>query len=129
MEGEKAPELRIRFYLIKTLKSGQKLPRVEVEEMGPRIDASLGREQFADEDVMKQALKKPKGLEPKTKKNIDMDTMGDKVGKIHMPKQNFGEMQTRKMKGLKRGRTPEDVEMGEADAVEDEVAVPKKSRV
>ncbi|KAF1949482.1 Brix-domain-containing protein [Byssothecium circinans] len=105
-EGKPQPELHIRFYLIKTLKSGQKLPRVEVEEMGPRIDASLGREQFADPDVMKAALKKPKGVEPKTKKNIDMDIMGDKVGKVHMPKQDFKTMQTRKMKGLKRGRTP-----------------------
>ncbi|KAF1975669.1 ribosome biogenesis protein-like protein RPF2 [Bimuria novae-zelandiae CBS 107.79] len=132
VEGEKAPELRIRFYLIKTLKSGQKLPRVEVEEMGPRIDATLGREKFPDADMMKEALKKPKGAEPRTKKNIDMDVMGDKMGKIHMPKQNFGELQSRKMKGLKRGRTPEDVEMGEGDdevASDEEEIVPKKTKV
>lgn len=131
VEGEKTPELRIRFYLIKTLKSGHKLPRVEVEEMGPRIDATLGREQFPDPDMMKEALKKPKGAEPKTKKNIDMDVMGDKMGKIHMPKQNFGELQSRKMKGLKRGRTPDaDVEMadGDADVVVDET-LPKKTKV
>ncbi|KAK7182164.1 hypothetical protein DPSP01_012976 [Paraphaeosphaeria sporulosa] len=128
VEGEPAPELRIRFYLIKTLKSGHKLPRVEVEEMGPRIDATLGREQFPDPDMMKSALKKPKGAEPRTKKNIDMDIMGDKMGKVHLPKQNFGELQSRKMKGLKRGRTPEDVEMDDADEVIDET-VPKKTRV
>ncbi|KAF9736260.1 hypothetical protein PMIN06_005339 [Paraphaeosphaeria minitans] len=128
VEGEPAPELRIRFYLIKTLKSGHKLPRVEVEEMGPRIDATLGREQFPDPDMMKNALKKPKGAEPRTKKNIDMDIMGDKMGKVHLPKQNFGELQSRKMKGLKRGRTPEDVEMDDADEVIDET-VPKKTRV
>lgn len=130
VDEEKAPELRIRFYLIKTLKSGHKLPRVEVEEMGPRIDATLGREQFPDPDMMKEALKKPKGAEPKTKKNIDMDVMGDKMGKIHLPRQNFGELQSRKMKGLKRGRTPEaDVEMDDADVVVDEETVPKKTRV
>ncbi|KAJ4345526.1 rRNA-binding ribosome biosynthesis protein rpf2 [Didymosphaeria variabile] len=129
-DGEKAPELRIRFYLIKTLKSGHKLPRVEVEEMGPRIDAALGREQFPDPDMLKDALKKPKGAEPRTKKNIDMDVMGDKMGKIHLPRQNFGELQSRKMKGLKRGRTPEaDVEMDDADVVVDEETVPKKTRV
>lgn len=128
VEGETVPELRIRFYLIKTLKSGHKLPRVEVEEMGPRIDATLGREQFADPDMMKSALKKPKGAEPRTKKNIDMDIMGDKMGKVHLPKQNFGELQSRKMKGLKRGRTPDDVEMDDADLVVDE-SVPKKTRV
>lgn len=128
VDGEQPPKLRIRFYLIKTLKSGQKVPRVEVEEMGPRIDATLGREQFADRDIMKQAMKKPKGAEPRTKKNIDMDIMGDKMGKIHLPKQNMNELQSRKMKGLKRGRTPpegDDVEMAEAE----EEAAPKKSRV
>jgi len=104
-EGQPQPELHIRSYLIKTLRSGQKLPRVEVEEMGPRIDAALGREQFPDADMMKEAMKKPKGLEPRTKKNIDMDIMGDKMGKIHMGKQDFNQLQTRKMKGLKRGRT------------------------
>ena len=30
--------------------------------------------------------------------------MGDKIGRIHLGKQDLSEMQTRKMKGLKRGR-------------------------
>ena len=38
-------------------------PRVEVEEMGPRIDFRVGRVKEADEAVMKEALKKPKQLE------------------------------------------------------------------
>ena len=29
--------------------------------------------------------------------------MGDKMGRIHLGKQDLGELQTRKMKGLKRG--------------------------
>lgn len=103
-EGQPAPKIHLRFYLIKTLRSGQKLPRVELEEMGPRFDFTVGREKFADPDMLKEALKKPKGTEAKTKKNIDMDIMGDKVGKVHVGKQDFSTMQTRKMKGLKRGR-------------------------
>jgi ribosome production factor 2 len=114
-EGEAAPQIHIRNYLLKTYKSGQKLPRVEVEEMGPRIDFTVGREKFADDAMMKEALKKPKGLEPRTKKNIDMDIMGDKVGKIHVGKQDLSQMQTRKMKGLKRGRD-EDIEAGVQNA-------------
>ncbi|PVI03707.1 ribosome biogenesis protein-like protein RPF2 [Periconia macrospinosa] len=134
-EGKTQPQIHIRFYLIKTLKSGQKLPRVEVEEMGPRIDASLGREQFPDPDMMKAALKKPKGEEPKTKKNIDMDIMGDKVGKVHIGKQDFKSLQTRKMKGLKRGRTPEqDTSMADADTDDvsadgDSPTTPKRTKV
>lgn len=103
-EGQPPPQIHLRFYLIKTKRSGQKLPRVEVEEMGPRIDFRVGREQFPDADMLKEALKKPKGTEPKTKKNIETDIMGDKVGKIHIGKQDFSALQTRKMKGLKRGR-------------------------
>lgn len=30
--------------------------------------------------------------------------MGDKVGRIHLGRQDLGNLQTRKMKGLKRGR-------------------------
>jgi ribosome production factor 2 len=102
--GEPAPVIRMRVYLVKTKRSGQKVPRVEVEEMGPRIDFRLGREQVAEESVMKEALKKPKGLEARTKKNITTDVVGDKMGKIHLGKQDLGKMQTRKMKGLKRTR-------------------------
>ncbi|KAG9830898.1 hypothetical protein KCU98_g17459, partial [Aureobasidium melanogenum] len=40
----------------------------------------------------------------KTKKNIETDIIGDKVGRIHLGKQDLNDMQTRKMKGLKRSR-------------------------
>lgn len=40
----------------------------------------------------------------KPKKNVETDIVGDKVGRIHLGKQNLNELQTRKMKGLKRGR-------------------------
>lgn len=128
------PEVKLRFYLLKTKRSGQKLPRVEVEEMGPRIDFTLGREQFPDADMLKEALKKPKGSEPRTKKNIDTDVMGDKTGKIHVGKQDFGNLQTRKMKGLKRDRSERDEEVGVEDAEEsgegvDDETTPKKVRI
>lgn len=58
-----APPVHLRVYLIKTRKSGQKLPRVEVEEMGPRMDFRVRRVQEADEGMMKEALRKPKQLE------------------------------------------------------------------
>lgn len=125
VEGQAKPVIKMRVYLIKTKKSGQKLPRVEVEEMGPRIDFRVGRIRGADEAIMKEALNRPKQLEvrspdnvsillnlepsltlqqPKTKKNIETDMMGDKIGRIHVGKQDLDQMQTRKMKGLKRRR-------------------------
>lgn len=133
------PEVKLRFYLLKTKRSGQKLPRVEVEEMGPRMDFTLGREQFPDPDMLKESLKKPKGVEARTKKNIDTDAMGDKTGKIHVGKQDFGNLQTRKMKGLKRGRDERDEDdhhhEEESDAASEsgesvvDETTPKKPRV
>ncbi|KAK4986760.1 rRNA-binding ribosome biosynthesis protein rpf2 [Elasticomyces elasticus] len=108
IDGQPAPKIQMRCYLIKTKKSGQSLPRVEVEEMGPRIDFRVGRVREAEEGMMKEALRRPKQLEPKTKKNIETDIIGDKVGRIHLGKQDLGTLQTRKMKGLKRSRDADD---------------------
>lgn len=58
-----SPVVGLRVYMIKTKKSGQKLPRVEVEEIGPRMDFRVRRVQEADEGMMKEALKKPRQLE------------------------------------------------------------------
>lgn len=152
VEGAK-PAIHLRAYLIQTKRSGQKLPRVEVstfsllflmglaiaiisntrylqvEEMGPRMDFRVGRMQEPEENMLKEALKKARGTEEKTKKNVSMDVMGDKIGRIHLGKLDLSDLQTRKMKGLKRGRD-EDVEV--ADAEDDEASadeeVPVKRR-
>ena len=132
-----SPPIHLRFYLLRTKRSGQKLPRIEVEEMGPRMDFTLGREMFPDPDMLKQAMKTPKGAEARTKKNIDMNAMGDKTAKVHVGKQDFGDLQTRKMKGLKRGRNEDDDDDEEAgvedsaseDDDEVEEKTPKKMRV
>lgn len=115
-DGDAKPTIRLRVYLIRTKRSGQKLPRVEVEEMGPRMDFRVGRMQQPDEAMLKEAMKKPRGLEERPKKNIVTDTMGDKIGRVHVGKQDLDQMQTRKMKGLKRDRnevTDEEVVLNE----------------
>jgi ribosome production factor 2 len=127
-DAQPAPKICLRTFMISTKKSGQSLPRVEVEEMGPRVDFRVGRVKEADVDMMKAAMKKPKGLEvccistfppttqvtntkipqARNKKNIETDIIGDKVGRIHLGKQELNDMQTRKMKGLKRNRDVDD---------------------
>ncbi|KFA64130.1 hypothetical protein S40285_00889 [Stachybotrys chlorohalonatus IBT 40285] len=103
-DSEVKPPIHLRVYLIRTKRSGQKLPRVEVEEMGPRMDFRVGRVREADESMRKEAMRKPRGIEERTKKNITTDSMGDKLGRVHLGKQDLGQLQTRKMKGLKRNR-------------------------
>lgn len=120
------PTVHLRLYLLDTKRSGQRLPRIELEEMGPvslpyllynrhkchnvafanlvlqRMDFRVGRSQQPEEEAWKQAMKRPKVGEEKTKKNISTDLMGDKLGRIHLGKLDLSELQTRKMKGLKR---------------------------
>ncbi|CAJ2512722.1 Uu.00g008410.m01.CDS01 [Anthostomella pinea] len=118
------PVVHLRIYLLETKRSGQKVPRIELEEMGPRMDFRVGRSQQPDEGVWKEALKTPKAGVEKTKKNVSTDIMGDKMGKIHLGRQDLSELQTRKMKGLKRNRA---MEGDEQDVVVDDDA-PKRQK-
>ncbi len=61
-EGEPA-QIHMRVWRIVTKKSEQKVPRVEVEEIGPRIDFRVGRIKEADAALQKDAMKKAKGTE------------------------------------------------------------------
>ena len=66
--GEDGPEgqpaqIHMRCWKIITKRSGQKMPRVEIEEIGPRIDFTVGRIKEADEVLRKEAMKKAKGTE------------------------------------------------------------------
>jgi len=127
VDGEEAkPKIHLRVYLIRTKRSGQKLPRVEVEEMGPRMDFRVGRVKDADEAMLKEALRRAKTSAERPKKNISTDIVGDKIGRIHLGKQDLKELQTRKMKGLKRSRDVADSEDEmEEDVVSDEEFVKK----
>merc|ERR1712098_823473 len=70
VDGEEVkPKVHLRVYLIRTKRSGQKLPRVEVEEMGPRMDFRVGRVQEADESVLKEAMKRARTSQERPKKN------------------------------------------------------------
>lgn len=101
-EGQPLPLVHFRVYTLKTLKSTQKVPRVELNEIGPRFDFAVGRREGPSPEMQKEALKKPKQLMQKTVKNVELDMMGDKIGRVHVGKQDLNNMQTRKMKGLKK---------------------------
>jgi len=100
-----------RTYRVYLKKSGTKLPRVELMEMGPSMDFTIRRHTFASNDLLKIATKIPKEDKPKKEKNIKTDTF-DTKGTIHMPRQDLSEMATRKMKGFKKRMAPEEVNEG-----------------
>lgn len=92
----------MRSYKILFKKSGQKTPRVELEEIGPSVNFSIRRTKIASADLYKVALKKPASLKVTPKKNITRDELGNTHGRVHVAKQNVKSLQTRKMKGLKK---------------------------
>ncbi|XP_063934773.1 ribosome production factor 2 homolog [Zophobas morio] len=94
--------LYFRTYAIVLKKSGTRIPRVELELIGPNMDLKIRRTCFAPLALMKQALKKPKILNQPKKKSISNDDFGNKIARLHLEKQDFSKLQTRKMKGLKR---------------------------
>ncbi|XP_029451118.1 ribosome production factor 2 homolog isoform X2 [Rhinatrema bivittatum] len=96
-------KIYMRSYKVLLKKSGCRTPRIELEEMGPSFDFTMRRTHLASDDLYKLAMKQPKALKSKKKKNISQDPFGTTYGRIHMQKQDLGRLQTRKLKGLKRG--------------------------
>jgi ribosome production factor 2 len=119
---EDLPPISFRVYIIRSKKVvGSKVPKIELEEMGPRMDLKFGRWRETNEEMMSMALKKPKetvvqpftfatNFQVKTKKNVEIDTIGDTLGRIHVGIQDLGKLQTRKMRGLKRRAGDDDEE-------------------
>lgn len=95
-------KIYMRSYRVLLKKSGSRTPRVELEEMGPSLDFVMRRTHLASDDLMKAATKVPKAVKPKKVKNVSYDSFGTKEGKVHMKRQDYAKLQTRKMKGLKR---------------------------
>ncbi|KAJ3276732.1 rRNA-binding ribosome biosynthesis protein rpf2 [Terramyces sp. JEL0728] len=96
------PKIIMKVYNILLKKSGVRLPRVELEEMGPVLEFSKRRVTLANADMMKESLRMPTLNKPKKEKNIEKNEFGEKTGRVWMEKQDLSKMQTRKMKGLKR---------------------------
>lgn len=128
-EDKPLPAVHVRVYTVKLLASGSRVPRVQLTEMGPSMDLALRRVADPDHELMKMALKRPKisqkdqtsGL-GKKRKNIETDDMGDKVGRIHLGKQDLGKLQSRKMKSLKVGRKVRKLEQESAAGASDDGA-------
>lgn len=63
---------------IKYKKSGTRMPRVELDEMGPSFDFTLGRHQEAPADVRREAF--AKASKGKKVKNVTQDSLEGKAG-------------------------------------------------
>ena len=61
-EGFK-PVIQMRCYKLITKRSSSKVPKVEVDEIGPRIDFRVGRVREAEASMLKEAMRKAKTTE------------------------------------------------------------------
>lgn len=95
-------KIMLRSYRVLLKKSGTKTPRVELEEIGPHADFSLRRTKIGSDDLFKSARRQPKQTKVTKKKNIEKTPLGSTMGRIHMERQDFSKLQTRKLKGLKK---------------------------
>ena len=106
----------IRGYTVNYSKTvGSSIPTLSLRPMGPFLDLEVRRTQTASEDLWKLACRKPKNLKPPKVKNVEKSVKGDKIGRIHMKKQNLDELggSTRRvpaLRGTKRGRNTEETE-------------------
>jgi ribosome production factor 2 len=89
------------FSFFLTQQEQKQIPRVELEEIGPSIDFTIGRLREASEDLMKIATQVPKETKIRKEKNIEVDSFAVK-GRVHMQRQDVSEMATKKMKAFKR---------------------------
>lgn len=101
----------LRNHMIRLKKSGGKLPKVELEEMGPSIELTVRRTQFASSDLLRMAMKQPRSYKNSKVKNTSIDEgLGDKMGRVYVERQEIDKLALRKMKGLKKNRLNESTE-------------------
>uniref|UniRef100_A0A8C0UWC1 Ribosome production factor 2 homolog n=1 Tax=Cyanistes caeruleus TaxID=156563 RepID=A0A8C0UWC1_CYACU len=78
-------KIYMRSYKVLLKKSGCKIPRIELEEMGPSLDLVMRRTHLASDDLFKLSLKQPKGLKVCTLERAslsDLSAMKSKGGNI-----------------------------------------------
>ena len=82
------------------------LPLVELDEVGPRVDFSFRRRQRAPADLVRASMQRPKRTAERAKerKNLEVNSMGERVGRVHMQRQNLSNVAIARLKGLKRKR-------------------------
>lgn len=108
--SELLPLIHFRTFTTSLLSSGTRVPKLGLSACGPDFDFRIRRSNPATADAWKLATKKPKKAslpgqiagQKRKDRNVDIDIMGDKVGKLHLEKQDLSKLQSRKMKGLKK---------------------------
>ncbi|GAB1607877.1 ribosome production factor 2 homolog [Argonauta hians] len=91
----------MRNYKISLKKSGSKTPYIDLHDMGPSFEFVVRRTKLAADDLYKRACRLPRAAKIQKKKNIAHDVFRNKTGRVHMERQDYSKLQTRKVKAYK----------------------------
>lgn len=75
-------------------------PRSRLVLSAPSMNFVIRRSRWPGNDLWKKAIRQPKAIKPKKRKNVSTSALGETLGQIHMTRQDYSEMQTRKVKAL-----------------------------
>jgi ribosome production factor 2 len=105
LEGQR--KILVRQYRVDFKKTGTKLPHCAMTEIGPRFSLAPDRRRAAIAERWKAALRKPKQLKPKKRKNVSTNVLGQTKGRIHVGKQDLGKVHTHLAHSYKQTGKPE----------------------
>jgi ribosome production factor 2 len=115
---------RTFFCKLKKNPEGSSTPVPLLEPCGPDIDYSLRRTQWAPPELYRAAREQPKALKKKKTKNQTTNMFGERIGKLHLEKQDVDTMGGRKSKALRRADKISKAE--EKEALEQELGQEKE---
>eukprot|EP01129_Flabellula_baltica_P012618 TRINITY_DN571_c0_g1_i1.p1 TRINITY_DN571_c0_g1~~TRINITY_DN571_c0_g1_i1.p1 ORF type:complete len:890 (-),score=203.17 TRINITY_DN571_c0_g1_i1:2435-5074(-) len=126
-------KILFRHHRVHFKKSGTKVPKVELEEIGPSMDFVLRRTQFASLELFKTTLPKRK----KGKKKVTTTTLKDNVANVHLKGQNLTEleMSVKRPKALSNkrqryfGKNLDEGEMSESETSQGPAPIQKYRRM
>ena len=72
-----------------------------IQEMGPRIGMKIRRHNPPDEKVFRKSLKIATVGQIRHARNVSYNREGSQLGRVHMERQDYSQLQTRKRKALK----------------------------
>lgn len=112
----------LRNYHVQYKKSGGRVPNVVLEPMGPNFTLTVRRHQLAAPDLWRTACKQARGGEGGVKKKVKNEStnvFGDKMGRIHLGRQDLGAMKVKRVKALRKGKVEGDEGEGVGEAMEE----------
>lgn len=96
--------IHMRSYFVKLKKNpdtASSTPVPFLVNSGPDIDFCIRRTQPPSPDLWKLAMKQPKEIKAKKKKNRSTNVFGETIGRLHIQKQDIDKLQGKRSKALR----------------------------